>query len=231
MASAESPSRVARPLLQCSSGSRSYSAHLYQRVLHGKMRVRSDVPGRIGRHRLRYVAFARPGFLGPAVAVEMGDDVEEFAAPHRVMHDMAVRAHPHRAVDDINVARHRVGRRHAAPADAAGEARHVGAEQTVAHHRMDAVGADHDVGLDLAAVGKARHRVAGAALDRTVRRPERMSVDLSAPAQDGEQIGAMHREVGGAELFPEIAPSRARNVAAGVPRADEPEVRCRRPPH
>ena len=96
----------------------------------------------------------------------MRDDVEEFAAPHRVMHDVAVGAHPHRAVHYINVARHRVRRRHAAPADAAGKARHVGAEQAPSHNGVDAVGADHDVGLDLAAVGKARHGVAGAALDR-----------------------------------------------------------------
>ena len=141
------------------------------------------VPGRVGRDRLRHVAFARPGFLGPAVAVEMRDDVEEFAAPDGIVHHMAVRPHPHRAVGDINVARHRVRRRHAAPADAAGEARYIGAEQTVAHHRMNAVGADHDVGLDLAAVGKARHGVLGAALDRHGAHPVRISVVLSAPAR------------------------------------------------
>ena len=55
------------------------------------------------------------------VAVEMRDNVDEFAAPHGVVHDMAMRAHPHRAFRDGNVARHRGGRRHATPADAAGE--------------------------------------------------------------------------------------------------------------
>ena len=137
---------------------------------------------------------------------------------------MAVRPHPHRAVGDINVARHRVRRRHAAPADAAGEARHIGAEQTVAHHRVNAVGADHDVGLDLAAVGKARYGVLGAALDRHGAHAGADLGGLERAGEDRQQVGAVHRQIGRAEFFFEVAAPRARDVAATVPGADVEKV-------
>src|ERR1019366_2573230 len=47
---------------------------------------------------------------------------------------------------------------HAAVADLSGEPGIVGAEQRGAHPRMDAVGADDDVGLDLAAILKTGQR-------------------------------------------------------------------------
>ena len=91
--------------------------------------------------------------------------LSKLAAAHRVMHHMAVRAHPHGAVFGVDVGRHGLDRHHAAPADAAGEARLVGAEQAFAHRRMNAVGADHDIGLDGGAVGEARRGVPRAAFD------------------------------------------------------------------
>src|SRR5262245_1537076 len=90
----------------------------------------------------------------------MRDDVDEFAASYGIVYDMAMRAHPHRAFRDSHVARHRASRRHATPADTAGESRRVRAEQALSHNRMNAVGTDAYVGLDLVAVGKARHRAA-----------------------------------------------------------------------
>ena len=55
--------------------------------------------------------------------------------------------------------------RHAAPTDTTGESWRVRAEQGLPHNGMNAVGADNDVGLDLAAIGKARHPAATALLD------------------------------------------------------------------
>src|SRR5262245_65071519 len=69
----------------------------------------------------------------------MRDDVDEFAAPYGVVHDMAMRAHPHRAFRNGNVARHRASGRHPAPADTAGESWCVRAEQALPHNRMNAV--------------------------------------------------------------------------------------------
>ena len=48
---------------------------------------------------------------------------------------------------------------------------------------MNAVGADEDIGFDLAAVGKARGGSAAARFDANAARPRRMSLDRSAPAR------------------------------------------------
>src|SRR5262245_31857579 len=76
----------------------------------------------------------------------MRDDVDEFAASYGIVHDMTMWAHPHRAFRDGHVAWQRASRRHATPADTAGEPRRVGAEQVLSDNRMNAIGADDDVG-------------------------------------------------------------------------------------
>src|SRR5262249_61785856 len=98
------------------------------------------MPAGVSRRQLRHVAFPRPRLLGPRIAVEMRDDVDEFAPSYGVMNDMTMRSHPHRALRNGNVARHRVGGRHPAPADTAGESRCVRAEQALSHNRMNAIG-------------------------------------------------------------------------------------------
>src|SRR5215510_9714738 len=115
------------------------------------------MPAGVRRRQLRHVAFPRPRLLSPRIAVEMRDDVDEFTTSYGVMNDMTMRSHPHRALRNGNVARHRVGGRHAAPADTAGESRRIRAEQTLSHNRVNAVGADDDIGLDLAAVAQPRY--------------------------------------------------------------------------
>ena len=123
------------------------------------------MPAGVSRRQLRHAAFPRPRLLSPRIAVEVRDDIDEFGASYGVVHDMAMRAHPHRAFRNGNVARHLASGGHAAPADTAGESRRVRAEQAPPHNRMNAVGADDDIGLDLAAVGKARHPAAIALFD------------------------------------------------------------------
>src|SRR5262245_32085234 len=118
------------------------------------------MPARVSRRQLGHVAFSRPRLLSPRIAVEMRNDIDEFATSDGVMNDMTMWSHPHRAFRNGNVARHRASGRHATPADTAGESGRVRAEQAPPHNRMNAVGADDDVGLDLAAVGKARHPAA-----------------------------------------------------------------------
>src|SRR5262249_28920941 len=124
------------------------------------------MPASVSRRQLRHVAFPRPRLLSPRMAVEMRDDIDEFAASYGVVHDMAMWAHPHRAFRNGNVARYSASGRHAAPADTAGESRRVRAEQTLPHNRMNAAGANDDVGLDLPAVGKAHHAAAITLFDR-----------------------------------------------------------------
>src|SRR5260370_24090338 len=124
------------------------------------------MPAGVSRRQLRHVAFPRPRLLSPRIAVEVRDDIDEFAASYGVVHDMAMRAHPHRAFRNGNVARHRASGRHAAPADTAGESRRVRAKQALSHNRMNAVGAAEYIGLDLAAVRKAAPPAAIALFDR-----------------------------------------------------------------
>jgi hypothetical protein len=154
----------------------------------------------------------------------MRDDVDEFAAPYGVVHDMAMRAHPHRAFRNGNVARHRASGRHAAPADTAGESWRVRAEQALPHNRMNAVGADDDVGLDLAAVGKARHSAAIALFDGDAAGSKTEIDRFERTAQHVEQVGAVHRQVRCAELLAERASAHARNDAATPPAADDQKI-------
>ncbi len=94
-----------------------------------------------------------------------------------------------------------------------------------AHHGMDAVGADHDIGLDRAAVGKARHRAALAGLDAAAAFAEPDLARCEGLVQQVEQIGAVHGEIRRAELLAEVAAADARNVTSGPPRADELKFR------
>jgi hypothetical protein len=131
----------------------------------------------------------------------MRDDVDEFPTSYGVMNDMTMRSHPHRALRNGNVARHRVGGRHAAPADTAGESRRIRAEQTLSHNRMNAVGADDDVGLDFAAIGKARHPAAIARFGGDAAGSKTEIDRLERAAQHVEQVRAVHHQVRRAKLL------------------------------
>src|SRR5215472_16378390 len=154
----------------------------------------------------------------------MRDDVDEFAAPYGVVHDMAMRAHPHRAFCNGNVARHRASGRHPAPADTAGESWRVRAEQALPHNRMNAVGADDDVDLDFAAVGKARHPAAIALFDGDAAGPKTEINRLERAAQHVEQVRAVHRQVGRTKLLTERPSAHARDDAATLPAADDQKI-------
>src|SRR5438874_2459281 len=95
----------------------------------------------------------------------MRDDVDEFATSYGVVNDMTMWSHPHRALCNGNVVGHRASGRHAAPADAASKSRRFGTDEALSHNRMNPVGADDNVRLDLAAVGKARYGAAILRLD------------------------------------------------------------------
>jgi hypothetical protein len=157
----------------------------------------------------------------------MRDDVDEFATPYRVVHNMAMRAHPHRTFRNCNVARHRASGRHAAPADTAGEPWRARAEQALSHNRMYTVGTDDDVRLDLAAVGKVRHPAAIALFDGDAAGSETEIDRLERAAQHAEQVGAMHRQVRRAELLAERASAHARDDPPTLPAADDQKIRLR----
>src|SRR5262249_52457862 len=157
----------------------------------------------------------------------MRDDVDEFAASYGIVHDVTMWDHPHRAFRDGHVAWPGASRRHATPADTAGEPRRVGAEQVLSDNRMNAIGADDDVGLDLAAVGKARHRAAIACFNRDAASSEADVGRLERATQHVEQVGAVHRDVRRAELLAKRASTYARNNPPALPAADDQKIRLR----
>src|SRR5262252_6618672 len=161
------------------------------------------MPAGVSRRQLRHVAFSRPRLLSPRIAVEMRNDIDEFATSYGVVNDMTMWSHPHRAFRNGNVARHRASGRHAAPADTASESRRVRAEQALAHNRMNAVGADDDIGLDLAAVGKTRHPAAITHFDGDTAGSKTEIDRLERAAQHVEQVGTVHRQVRRAKLLTE----------------------------
>src|SRR5215470_3604955 len=185
------------------------------------------MPAGVSRRQLRHVAFPRPRLLSPSIAVEVRDDIDEFAASYGVVHDMAMRAHPHRAFRNGNVARYSASGRHAAPADTAGESRRVRAEQALPHNRMNAVSADDDVGLDLAAVGKARDRAAITFFHGDAAGSKTEIDRLERAAQHVEQVGAVHCQVRRAELLAERASAHARDDPPTLPAADDQKIRLR----
>ena len=142
------------------------------------------IPAGIGRHDLRYVAFARPRFSVQASLSKCATMLTSSPPRTRIMHDMAMRPHRIGCRRRVDAARNGAGRSHAAPADAAGKARYVAAEQAVAHDGMNAVGANDDVGLERAAVGKARDRqrshIAAVTSTAMQRAPKRSAVVLRA---------------------------------------------------
>src|SRR6516225_2371094 len=158
------------------------------------------------------------------MAVEMRDDVDELAASYWVVHDMAMRAHPHRAFRNGNVARHRAGRRHAAPADTPSKSRRVRAEQAPSHNRMNAVGADDNVGFDIAAVGQSCHSTAIASFDADAVGSKPDIDPLEGTAKGVEQVGAVHRHIRRAELPAERAPTRARDDPPALPAANDLKI-------
>ena len=182
------------------------------------------MPAGVSRRQLGHVAFPRPRLLSPRIDVEMRDDVDEFTTSYGVMNDMTMRSHPHRALRNGNVARHRVGGRHPAPADTAGESRRIRAEQPLSHNRMNAVGTDDDVGLDLAAVGKTRHGAAIALFGGDAAGSKTEIDRLERAAQHVEQVGAVYRQVRRAELLAECASAHMRDDPPTLPTADDQKI-------
>ena len=147
----------------------------------------------------------------------MRHDIEERAAPDRIVDDVPMRSHPQRHVLAVD-ARGDVGRRNeAAIAHAAGEPRRLRPEQTAAHCRMNPVGADDDIAFDLASVGKARDGAVaiGDHGDAARRGPDECLRQRAR--QDVEEIRPMHREMRRAELGRRGRHRLARNGPAVAP--------------
>jgi hypothetical protein len=90
---------------------------------------------------------------------------------------------------------------------------------------MNAVGANHEVRFDLAAIGKTRNGAVCARCDRDAAQPK-PDVGRSQPVrQNPEQIGAMNRDARRAEFLAIVALIAARDFASVPPRANDGKFR------
>ena len=162
---------------------------------------RMAVPARIGALHLGYVPLPRPGFLSPRVCFGNRHPIEQFPTTHVVVDDVPVRAPP-----DGELGRHQ-GRRQPpcidepAPAHIAGEARALRPEETAAHYRMNAIGADYYIGFDLFAILEAGTRARGVRRDRDAACTQVNVLISNGFAQYLLEIAPMHRAKAGAEMI------------------------------
>ena len=175
------------------------------------------------------VAFRGPR-LDPELRLRLAGDEVDFAAVRLdvVDDDVAVLAPPFGAIVDGLAAEQRrgIGR---PVGDAAGEIHRRGAEQDVAHHGMNAVGADHGIGRGGCTIGE-RQPDALAGLVQ----PDQFVVELDAivrhrARQRRMQITAMRQQIGRAKfLFGALAENHVELDFAGAPVAVVPGARIER---
>src|SRR2546425_4342582 len=163
------------------------------------------------------------GAIGPVLAVPRvvlgpSDEIQQPAARDEVVHEVPAGADPRlRAELQVELGE-TLGRDQSAIRDAAGEARRFLAEQPGAPRRVDAVGADQDVGRDaLAVLEPGRDAVA------LVVQPDQAVTEVNAfghetRGDDREQVGAMNGQMGRAvELLAARIERRALQRAAVLP--------------
>ena len=119
----------------------------HERLVDGAQNgVQLRVPAFEGGERIGHIAALGPGFLGPGVGVDHGDEIQKLPVAHVVVDEVLARPHPDLGLDrDVEV-RDALGRDEAAIAHAAGEMRLLRPEQETAHGRVNAVGPHQDVG-------------------------------------------------------------------------------------
>src|SRR5258707_11746307 len=109
------------------------------------------MPATVAGEQFVDAARHRPGFVDPFVGDVAGEDVVERAAADRIADHMAGRADPADifVAADPDLSRYAFDRHDTAPRHLLGEAHRLHAEQAFTHRRVDAVGADDHIGLDL----------------------------------------------------------------------------------
>ena len=147
----------------------------------------------------------------------MSDPIQEFTAPHVVVNDVTMRAPPGGLLGSNETRRQTRRIDEPAPAHEPGEMRTFRAEQAGAHGRVDAVGTDHNVGFDLAAVGKVRDGAARAGGHVGAARRESKAALRHELAQHFLHVAAMDRAAGGAEMRAVACKRVAQNHPAAMP--------------
>ena len=147
-----------------------------------------------------------------------------------VDHQMAVRRPPLHAVFERQVVfRQLLAADQRAVGHPAAVGRRFGAQQMFADARIDAVGADHDVGMGRGAVDEVQHHLVTAIFNLAQAFAEVQGAGLQRGKLQRLQIAAVHRHIGGAVLpAGKAAQFDARQVVAAFGVAAEPEIGMRR---
>ena len=121
-----------------------------------KMDADQRIPIREGRAQIVGIAAIRPRFTRPAVALDIGDEIQQPPASDKVSHQVLAGTHPNlRGHFEIEVAQP-LRRHQAAIGHAAGKLRLFRPKQKMAHGGMNAIGADQHIGGDADAVFELR---------------------------------------------------------------------------
>src|SRR4029078_3116452 len=109
------------------------------------------MPAAIAGEQFLDAARNRPGFVDPFVGDVTGEDVVKVAAADRIADHMTGWPDPADifVAADPDLSRYVFDRHDAAPCHLLGKAHQLHAEKAFAHRRVDAVGADDHIGLDL----------------------------------------------------------------------------------
>src|SRR4051794_13723480 len=144
-------------------------------------------------------ALLGPGFDAPVPALDDADEVEQLAAPQKIVDHVAAGPDPVDA-DVAGEARRQLRHRdQSAPCDTAGELCGIAAEQLTADHRVHAVRADQRVTDDALAVREMERDVASVILETRAARiePDRIPLDRAHRVdQHAMQVRAVDHEIG-----------------------------------
>src|SRR5215469_6889729 len=190
-----------------------------QRPLIPELARREDllqrrVPLSVPLEYLLAVALGDPGLVLVGRVLVVGDDVDELAAPNSVIDNRAVWPEPETLIGLEPPRGQFRDRDDAAVADLPGELRRIGAEQARANGRMDAVGAEDDIGFDLGAIGEPRRSAVVAGRDCLAPCAEAHDVSRDRLRKDVEQISPVDRAPARAESPGRDGRVRSRDDAA-----------------
>ncbi|MNF82947.1 hypothetical protein D3C84_652590 [compost metagenome] len=161
----------------------------------------------------------------PAVLSGGGEDENVPALIQRKGHDLALRGRPPPFGERLNVGHMRdaVGRHNGAIGDHSGKTWLLITEQRIAHHRMDAVSADQQIGEVAAAILEVQFDTVGG-LQHALGALGKLHLFLREDiGQCGQQVGAVDGQLRRAVfLFGGIGHFQARGFHAAVPHPADP---------
>ena len=196
-----------RPRPQFSVSGRVNSPHFEHSVTQAQQLREARLGIGEARAHLVGIAAGRPAFLDPFIRVLLGDDIHEPLGADVIGEEMATRPDPlDMAGRREHLLRHVAAVEERAPYHLARIARIVVPIERLTDNRAHAVGADHDLGLDLGAIGESEHDTV-ASLLQSGQAVSQMNGAVIEPAGERiQQVGAMKAVIGRAVAHRSLVP-------------------------